>query len=257
MKRRRTTVIAGPLVKIVEYIPPMPRDKGTTRSARHKATDQAHKALNRRRAQGRLEEKLAANFGSWDYFATFTYRPGEEPKTRKAAIADKRQYVRRLRESRKRRGQPLCWIVAIENKHGEGRYHLHAVINGTGGEDKEDREEIESLWTHGSAHIERLFNAGHDNGEDLNTWLDIARYMTKERPEDGKDVSPVGAQLYSCSRNLRRPVVISEWVDSRERVQIPPGAVGIEHTESETEISTFNYYRYMTEPLKPAAHSEN
>ena len=255
MKRRRKTVIAGPLVKVVEYTPQMPRDKGLTRSARRKATDEAHKALNHRTAQGRLEEKLAANFSSRDFFATFTYRPGEEPATRKEAKEQRAQYIRRLREARKRRGQPLQWIFALENKHGAGRYHFHAVMNSTGGE--ADREEIISLWEHGNVHIERLFNEAHDSGEDFNTWLQVARYMTKERPEDGPDTTPNGAQIYSCSRNLRRPIVITEWIDSRERVQIPQGAVSIERSEIETEFSTFNYYRYMKEPLKPAAHSEN
>ena len=251
MKRRRKTVIAGPLVKIVEYTPQMPRDKGLTRSARRKATDEAHKALNHRTAQGRLEEKLAMNFSSRDYFATFTYRPGEEPATRKEAKAQQAQYIRRLRDARKRRRQPLQWVFAIENKHGEARYHSHAIINSTGSE--ADKEEIISLWEHGNVHIERLFNEAHDNGEDFNTWLQVARYMTKERPEDGPDTTPNGAQLYSCSRNLQRPIVITEWISSREYIEIPPGAVGIERSETETEFSTFKYCRYMKEPLKPAA----
>lgn len=251
MKRRRKTVIAGPLVKVVEYTPQMPRDKGMTRSARRKATAEAQKALNHRTAQGRLEEKLAANFSSRDYFATFTYRPGEEPATRKAAKEHRAQYIRRLRDARKHRRQPLKWIFALENKHGEGRYHFHAVINSTGGE--ADIEEIISLWEHGTVHIERLFNDAHDSGEDFNTWLQVARYMTKERPEDGPDTTPNGAQLYSCSRNLRRPFVFTEWIDSREHVEIPRGAVAVERSEIETEFSTFNYYRYMKEPLKPAA----
>ena len=251
MKRRRKTVIAGPLIKIVEYTPQLPRDKGATRSARRKATDEAHKALNHRTAQGRLEEKLAANFSNRDYFATLTYRPGEEPPTRKAATEQRTKYIRQLREARKRRGQTLKWIVALENKHGDGRYHFHAVINSTGGE--ADIEEIISLWEHGTVHIERLFDEAHDSGEDFNTWLQVARYMTKERPEDGPDTTPNGAQLYSCSRNLRRPIVFTEWIDSRERVEIPRGAVAVERSEIETEFSTFNYYRYMKEPLKPAA----
>ncbi len=250
MKRRRKTVIAGPLVKIVEYTPQMPRDIGIARSSRRRATDEAHKALNHRTAQGRLEEKLAANFTSRDFFVTFTYRPDAEPATRKEANKNKAQFIRRFRDARKRRGQPLKWILALENKHGEGHYHFHAVINSTGGE--EDREEVISLWEHGKVHIARLFDAAHDTGPDFNTWLQVARYMTKERPEDGKDTTPNGAQIYSCSRNLRRPIVYTEWIEPIDRVQIPPGAVGIERSEIETEFSTFNYYRYMKEPLKPA-----
>ena len=240
-------MIAGDLVKIVEYTPIMPRDTQLVRTARRKATAEAQKALNHRTAQGRLEEKLAANFCSRDYFITFTFRPGEEPKTRREAAKHRAQYVRRLKTVRKRRGQTLRWVFALENKHGAGRYHFHAVINSAGGE--KDIEEIVSLWARGSVHISRLFDPAHDTGEDFNTWLQVARYMTKERPEGGKDETPNGAQLYSCSRNMRKPLVYSEWIDSRERVQIPLGAVSVERAEIETEFSTFNYYRYMTEPL--------
>lgn len=250
MKRRRKTVIAGNLVKIVEYTPPMPRDNQQTRSARHKVSTEAQKALNHRTAQGKLEAKLAANFSNRDYFITFTYRPGEEPKTRKEATLHKEQFIRRLRNTRSRRAEPLRWIMALENKHGDGRYHFHAVINSVDGD--LDREEIISLWDHGESHIEQLFNPAHDDGAEFNTWIQLARYMTKERPELGKDETPNGAQLYSCSRNLCQPIVITEWIDADNRVEIPAGAIAIEHTESETEFSTFNYYKYMTAPLKPA-----
>lgn len=250
MKRKRKTVIAGPLVKIVEYTPPLPRDDQQTRRARHKTTTEARKALNYRNAQGRLEAKLATNFSSRDYFITFTYRPGAEPATRKEAARHKARFIRRLRDARSNRGQPLLWIMALENKHGDGRYHFHAIINATGGEI--DREEIISLWEYGEAHIEQLFNPAHDSGEDFNTWLQVARYMTKERPEDGPDTTPNGAQLYNCSRNLKKPIVITEWIEAGDHVQIPAGAIGAEHTETGTDFWTFNYYRYMTAPIKPA-----
>lgn len=226
----------------------MPRDKGMTRNARRKATDAAHKALNHRTAQGRLEEKLACNFDSRDYFVTFTYRPGEEPADRKEAKKRRAQYVRRLRDARRARGEPLKWIIAIENKHGEGRYHFHAVINSTSNES--DGEEIISLWDFGNVHIERLFNGSHDSGEDFNSWLQVARYMTKERPEDGPDTTPNGAQIYSCSRNLKGPEVFTEWIESENQIEIPQGAVSVERSETVNEFSTFSYCRYMKTPLK-------
>lgn len=249
MKRRRKTIIAGELVKIVESTPPMPRDDQRTRRGRQRETGAIQKALNYRTAQGRLEEKLAANFSCRDYFITFTYRAGAEPADRQAAKKHRAKFIRLLRQARSRRGQQLKWIMAIENKHGDGRYHFHAAINATGFE-AADREEIISLWQYGEAHIERLFNGAHDSGEDFNSWLQIARYMTKERPEDGPDITPNGAQLYSCSRNLNRPIVITEWIEPGERVIIPAGAVGVERRESETEFGVFNYYRYMTKPIK-------
>lgn len=243
MKKRRKTIIAGSLVKVVEYTPPMPRDTKQQRAAKSKATTAAQKRLNYRTAQGNLETKLAANFSRNDYFLTFTYEPGLEPRSRKEANEHKQQYLRKLRGQRARRGQPLKWVFAVENKHGAGRYHLHAVINAA--DPHVDLDELRSLWPYGHVDASRLFDTEHK----FNTWLDIARYMTKERPEDGKDTTPVGAQIYSCSRNLTPPRIITEWVEDGAALDIPAAAYIIEREETQNEFSRYTYYKYMTAPL--------
>lgn len=243
MKKRRKTIIAGSLVKIVEYTPPMPRDTPQQRAAKHKATTAAQRKLNFRTAQGRLEEKLAANFTRQDYFLTLTYEPGAEPRTRKEANQHKQKYIRQLRAQRSRRGQGLKWVFAVENKHGAGRYHLHAVINSA--DPRLDLDELRSLWPYGHVEVTRLFDTEHK----FATWLDIARYMTKERPEDGKDETPVGAQIYSCSRNLTPPRVITEWIEEGAPIDLPPTAFIIEREETQNEFSRYTYYKYLTAPL--------
>lgn len=243
MKKRRKTIYAGFLVKVVEYTPPMPRDTPQQRAAKHKATTAAQKRLNYRTAQGKLEVKLAANFTGRDYFCTFTYEPGQEPHSRKEANQHKAQYVRRVRAQRRKRGQDIRWIFSVENKHGEGRYHLHAVISSA--DPHLDLDELRSLWPYGHVEISRLFDSDHK----FNTWLDVARYMTKERPEDGKDCTPVGAQIYSCSRNLTPPRIETEWIEDSAPLDMPPGAFVIEREETENEYSRYKYLKYMTAPL--------
>ena len=252
MKLRRKTIIAGSLVKIVEYTPTFPHDNSRSRSIKQRTTRAAQKALNFRTAQGRLESKLAANFSSNDYFVTFTFREDAVPHSRKEANRCKDKYIRRLRKAYGRRGSPLRWIFAVENQHGEGRYHFHAVINSTGS--REDAEEIISLWDYGEVHLERLFNRDHDSGDEFNTWLQVAVYMTKERPEYGKDTTPVGAQIYSCSRNLIPPVIMpTVWVDEAGPLEIPEGAIIIESETKSNEFGHFSYVKYMTRPLRPPA----
>lgn len=243
MKKRRKTIYAGTLVKVVEYTPPMPRDTPQQRAAKHKATTAAQKLLNYRTAQGKLEVKLAANFTAKDYFCTFTYAPGQEPRSRAEANSHKAQFVRRFRAQRKKRGQVLKWVFAVEHKHGEGRWHLHAVLNAAAG--PLDIDEIKSLWPFGYVDVSRLFDSEHR----FNTWLDVARYMTKERPEDGKDTTPVGAQIYSCSRNLTPPRVITEWIEDGAPLVIPAGAFVYDRNETENEYSRYKYIKYMTAPL--------
>lgn len=249
MKLRRKTIIAGNLVKVVEYTPIFPRDSSRTRSIKQRASRDAQKALNFRTAQGKLESKLAANFSDRDYFVTYTFRKNAAPKNRKQANTIKKKYLRRLRAAYNRRGYPLKWVFALENKHGEGQYHFHAVINGT--DSSSDVEEIASLWDYGDVHIEKLFNATHDAGEEFNTWLQVSVYMTKERPEYGKDKTPVGAQIYSCSRNLIAPVVLpTVWVDEAGPLTIPPGAIVIETESRSNEYGNYSYLKYMTRPLR-------
>lgn len=241
MKRKRKTVIAGNLVKIVEYTPQYPKDNTYVRGAKKKATRAAQRALNFRTAQGRLEEKLAANFTEKDFFATFTFEDGVLPESRAAAKKIQQQYIRRLRTARARRDLPTPkWIFSIESKHEHGRYHLHAVIDSTGS--KRDFEEIISLWPHGDVELHRLF-AGRYRWD---TWLDVARYMTKERAEFEKDKTPVGAQVYACSRNLCKPVVLTEWISPDSRPVIPPDSVILEREEKETEFCLYRYVKYQT-----------
>lgn len=228
---------------MVDYTPPMPRDSEQRRRARHKATTAAQKCLNYRTAQGRLEERLAANFSNRDYFITCTYAKGNEPKSRRDVNRHKAQYARRIRNQRRRRKQDFRWVFAPEHRHGKGRWHLHAVINAA--DQRIDIDEIKSLWPYGHVEISRLFNSKHR----FSTWLDIARYMTKERPEDGTDSTPVGAQIYSCSRNLTPPLVQSEWINEGEQLQIPSNAVVIEREGKQNEFGRYTYYKYMTAPL--------
>ena len=252
MKLRRKTVIAGNLVKVVEYTPTFPQDSARTRSIKQQSTRAAQKALNYRTAQGRLESKLAANFSSEDFFVTFTFREADAPHNRKEANRCKSRYVRRLRTAYARRGFALRWIFALENKSSEGRYHFHAVINSTGS--RVDREEIVSLWDYGDVHLEGLFDRNHDSGDDFNSWIQVAVYMTKERPEYGKDVTPNGAQIYSCSRNLVPPTVLpTVWVDEAGPLVIPEGAIAIESEMKTNEFGRFSYVKYMTAPLRKNA----
>lgn len=245
MKKRRRRATAGNLVKVVDYTPPAPRDTKQVRAAKHRTTTAAQKVINTKLAQGRLEMKLAANFCSKDYFVTFTYS-GENPD-RNTVKEHKNAFIRRMRTLRRARNQVFKWIFCIECKHGSGRYHLHAVINAA--DRKLDFDEIRSLWPYGHVQISRLFDRNHSFSE----WLDIARYMTKERPENGKDETPVGAQIYTCSRNLEKPVIETEWIDDSKEFDIPPSAVILEQKNEVNYIDgipvKFSYVKYLVKPL--------
>ena len=245
MKLRRKIIRAGNLVKIVEYVPVMPKDTGKKRAAKQRSSTEARKRLNRRTAREKLEFLLAANFTAADYFVTLTYADGKEPAKRKTVKTNEQFYIRRLRCVRRRRKSTarLKWVSSIEHKHGEQRWHIHLVISSSGSL-KQDLEDLKSLWPFGLVNVSQLFDREHRE----NRWDDIASYLTKERPENGKDETPVGSQIYSCARGLARPVVRTMWIEAGDELKIPANAFIYDNERCVNEYSQFRYLKYLEQP---------
>lgn len=137
---------------------------------------------------------LAANFGPDDLFCMLTYDGAHLPDTHALAKSRIRAFLKTLREERRKHGLELKYVYVTEGKHGNHRYHHHIVINAAG---PTDLETVCSLWTYGKiVEVERF---------GTHQYIDIARYITKEAAE-GK---PVGAQMWTRSRNLVKPAVQS------------------------------------------------
>ena len=191
-------------------------------------TSAAQKAMNDKAARCRLEMLMAANFTGRDLFVTLTYRPEDLPKSRKEARELAKKFIRAMRTHRKVRKQEFKYIYTTEEKHGEARLHHHLIIDGTGN----DLETIRSLWPYGDiVDIEYLGKS------DFETW---ALYMTKE----GVTGRPVGAQLWTTSRNLKKPVVRSVYVANDSAIQAPAGCFIIEKEEKVTEFGNYSYIKY-------------
>ena len=229
MAKRKRVITAGRLVKEVIYTVPQPRDSDRVRAGRSKLTTAAQRALNYRTAQGRLEMILAANFDENDLFCTLTYRDNCLPTTAAEAKKRVRAFIKLLRKERQRHGLDLKYVYVTEGKHGDKRYHHHLVVNATS---LNDLEMICSLWRYGDmVDVRRI--------EDRE-YIDVARYITKENAE-GK---PVGAQMWTRSRNLVLPKVESYFVPESATVQPPPGAHVLEREERLNEFGGFCYLKY-------------
>lgn len=228
MAKRKKTIIAGRLRKTVIYTAPEPQDSPRTRAAKSRATSAAQKAMNDKTARGRLELLLACNFTGKDLFLTLTYRDGDLPATRKEAVRNVRRFLAELRKSRRLRGLRLKYIYTTEDKHGDGRFHHHIMLTATG----RDIEEIRSLWPYGDViDIEPVGCREYDQ------W---AAYMTKESVEG----RPVGAQMWTCSKGLARPVVVSEYVPNDTALGVPVGCHVMEREERTTEFGSYQYIKY-------------
>lgn len=227
MAKRKKVVISGPVVETVVYTTPHPNDTPLERAEKSKITRAAQKAMNDKAARRRLSRLIYANFTGDDVFLTLTYRERDLPSKRKTAQADLRKFLKQFRAHRKKRGQELRYIYVTEQRHGDGRLHHHLVFNSTG----DDMEVIRSLWTWGDIiDIEPL------KAQDFTDW---ASYMTKESGD-----RPNGAQMWTGSRNLEKPMVTSWYVNEDETVTAPVGAQVLEQSETTNQFGTYRYIRY-------------
>lgn len=242
MAKIRKTIRAGSLVKVIEYPKQNPRDGDHVRAAKRNASSAAQKAANIKNSKGMCEMMLAENFALDALFVTVTYDDAHLPKTASAAKVKLRKFIRSLRDARKLRGEQLAYIYVTEGEHGEKRYHHHIVINATQNR-TQDREEIESLWSGGEiVHIQPLAKIAElDEVQEIgdNPYSRAAYYMTKEPAADH-----VGAQMWTASKGLSRPEVLTEIVNDGDTVDAPPQAVVLEREERQNEYGSYKYIKY-------------
>lgn len=228
MAKRKKTITAGRIVKVILYTAPEPRDGERTRAEKSRMTTAAQRAMNDKSARGRLEMLIAGNFTGRDLFTTLTYRDADLPAKRAGAVKIVRRFLKDLRKYRIARGQELRYIYTTEEKHGESRLHHHLVINSMG----QDIEIIRSLWPYGD-----VVDAEPVDENDLAA---LAAYITKESVEG----RPVGAQMWTRSRNLMKPVVETNFVSEDTSLVVPPGCDTLEREEKATEYGSYSYIKY-------------
>ena len=178
------TIDAGCITERSMYTRIERGDSAQARAAKKECSTQARKVSNHRTLQRSLYFSMAANFKLTDFFLTLTFDDPHLPTRRKEVMRKVDKFVRLLRKHRILRKQDVRYIYCIESKHGDGRYHVHMVLNSTG----QDIEAICSLWDGGSVDWEYIgWTKDHGKlqyrGE--KGYKILARYMTKE-------IQPVG-----------------------------------------------------------------
>ncbi len=232
-KMRHSKKTAGPLVREVVYTPPHFLESAAARAEKKRCSTKARQAMNDKSSWRKLMMILAANFTPSDLCVTLTYDDEHLPKTRVEARARLKQFFAALRKHRSATGEKVLYVYAIETAHGDGRYHHHLVINGTGA----DYADIRRLWRYGS-------NVDFDTIDGWGGYKALAQYMTKEARELGR--IRVGERSFVCSRGLAKPVRESEWVPADYKLEPPADAFVLEREERVTEFGRFSYIEYLT-----------
>ena len=210
------------------YTQAMASDSPRERAEKTRCSSLARQKLNFKAAYKQLQLLLCANFRRRDLYITLGFDDEHLPPGRKEAKKIMAKFMDRLRARRRADGQELKYVYTTEEKHGAARLHHHLVINAT----ERDIEAIRSLWPYGD-----MIDLVYVRDRDYDT---LARYMTKESVEG----RPVGAQMWTRSRNLEQPVVESCFVPDDTALAVPPGCFVLEREERATEYGSYSYIKY-------------
>lgn len=184
---RVKTIKSGDILEC-EIYPIWKCQNDINRAKRKEKSRKAQEDLNDKNTKKAIVRKVNANFTGNDICNTMTYEG--VPPTEEQARRDIRNYIRRVRDWRRRNGLTgaFKYIYAIEFDDGKGktvRVHHHIIMSGM------DRDAAEALWGKGRANCRRL----QPKKDGLEA---IARYIAK-----GKK----GKKRWSASTNLTPPKV--------------------------------------------------
>ena len=187
MGYRTKTIRGGEMLGVEVYPIIGPETVRKIRRKKEQHTPAQMQACNDRRAVKRLTWLINANFTAKDLSLTLTYA---QQVTYEQAQKDARNFCRRVKRARERRGLPdPKYIYAVEDTDGAGestRCHIHMLISGG-----MSREELENIWEKGYANCDRLQPDNHGLAA-------LAKYISKARTKKSR-------RRWTCSRNLKKP----------------------------------------------------
>ena len=178
----------------------------------------------------KLELRLAL-FGYRGIFYTLTFAPQHLPNNRKGVENAWKAFLRRLQ--RCAGGKEILYAYRIEGLHGDHRWHLHAFLDGL----EFPPDAVRKLWDFGE-----VFAVPYDRRRVISDggYRQLAKYITKERPE-------VGKHPWGCSRALSRQLKPPEVRrSSTGRISLPVGAAPLPVEDPGINVwGVFSYARYL------------
>ena len=175
----------------VEIYPISKLEQKKSRGKKRNESRKEQKNLNDKNARKNLRRRIHANFDCNDLIVSLSYSDKYLPKNEEGAIRDRNNYLRRLKNFRRKNGLgELKYISVLEyreatcDRRTKTRIHHHIIISGM------DRDKVEKLWGKGTANANRL-QANEFGFEEL------ANYLSKD---------PRGKKRWSQSRNIVIPV---------------------------------------------------
>lgn len=227
---------AGPLVKECRALRPPLGPSGTWQDAADKRQLRrgGHSAVSRSQVD-RLELRLAL-YGYEGSHYTLTYDFDHLPRDYDGVRRYFRAYLARM--LRWRHGERFDWIICIEGRHGDHRYHIHMILR----DSQFSPAEVRHLWRGGEVDDEPVLRK--EGG-----YRRLAEYFNKERP-DGF-VIPIGKHPWSCSMSLSRSLEPPEiWLDTSGVIEIPDDVLWARRGQAVNDFGAYYYGSYIL-PKRP------
>lgn len=194
MKSRTRTIQSGDHFEIELF--PVTAD-GRRCDRKHKLSPEQQRAYNQKRAAKKLERLINSNFVEGDIIITLQYRAELRPTLDYAAVLrNTRNYLRRVKECRKREGLPAVKYVYAIERTGKNNWHTHLIMSAI------PREVAESLWTFADFVNSRRYQPTMQEGGAA-----FANYIAGKK--GGKDFEKHGRN-WNSSQNLMQPTVTTE-----------------------------------------------
>lgn len=198
-KYREVRTVSGEYMDVDIFPIMQQRYKQAGRSKRFKPTSGTMERYNQRRREKRLERLVLANFADTGVFFNPTYAPEHYPDTEDQAKRNISNFVRRLKQFRRKHGlSELKYIIKTEKGKRSGRLHHHMIINCA----DMAIADLEQIWGLGFSYFSRVqFDSEGCPG--------LAKYFcknTKGKEEENDHGADVG-NAWSRSRNLTEPKV--------------------------------------------------
>lgn len=203
---KTVAVSAGDYMRV--HIFPVRNYRGGRRLKKFKASSEAQKKYNLKRAAMYFADLLHANFTENDYALRLSY-DGVDVDTEMAERSFK-NWLRRLKRAYKKKGVELRAMWKTERGKNGGRVHHHVVINACEGV-TDDQRLMRRIWNNGGfggasyVYIAPLeFNVDAKGGFEDGGLTGLARYfICDDKP--GKE--KITACRYGRTRNLCEPEV--------------------------------------------------
>ena len=158
---------------------------------------EAQRKQNAKNAEKRLVRLINANFTRGDVMITLTYRKELRPDSYKDALKDVQNYLRRVKNWRKRSGMTEGKYLYVIERSGKDNWHAHLIMS------KMSRDIAESLWKHADFVNAKSYQPTEQDGGAA-----FANYILGNK--GGKPRSNHGWRRWNCSKNLTKPTEQTE-----------------------------------------------